>query len=216
MSFKQLSFFVLFFFLFSCSNKKKEETVDLSEITTSSERYKEGKLESKKDKKKKVSFTDTLDVHFKGILDSLNINDSVVRKLDIVSFPDRFGAKSITKFYWKEITDSINFIDWEFTDSLKTENAFYNWIDCFGENCISIKIGDKVKIQKRGLLVLVNEKHLIVIDSDKKIDYLKWVSLLKNQLFGENWKYVVFQPKKGKAVWMNYKNEVFTEINKQL
>ena len=216
MSFKQLSFFVLFFFLFSCSNKKKEKTIDLSEITTSSERYKEGKLESKKDKKKKVSFTDTLDVHFKGILDSLNINDSVVRKLDIVSFPDRFGAKSVTKFYWKEITDSINFIDWEFTDSLKTENAFYNWIDCFGENCRSIKIGDKVKIQKRGLLVLVNEKHLIVIDSDKKIDYLKWVSLLKNQLFGENWKYIVFQPKKGKAVWMNYKNEVFTEINKQL
>jgi hypothetical protein len=216
MSFKQLSFFVLFFFLFSCSNKKKEKTIDLSEITTSSERYKEGKLESKKDKKKKVSFTDTLDVHFKGILDSLKINDSVVRKLDIVSFPDRFGAKSVTKFYWKEITDSINFIDWEFTDSLKTENAFYNWIDCFGENCRSIKIGDKVKIQKRGLLVLVNEKHLIVIDSDKKIDYLKWVSLLKNQLFGENWKYIVFQPKKGKAVWMNYKNEVFTEINKQL
>ena len=216
MSFKQLSFFVLFLFLFSCSNKKKDETIDLSEITTSSERYQEGKLESKKDKKKKVSFTDTLDVHFKGILDSLNINDSVVRKLDIVSFPDRFGAKSVTKFYWKEKIDSINFIDWEFTDSLKTENAFYNWIDCFGENCRSIKIGDKVKIQKRGLLVLVNEKHLIVIDSDKKIDYLKWVSLLKNQLFGENWKYVVFQPKKGKAVWMNYKNEVFTEINKQL
>ena len=216
MSFKQLSFFVLFFFLFSCSNKKKEKTIDLSEITTSSERYKEGKLESKKDKKKKVSFTDTLDVHFKGILDSLKINDSVVRKLDIVSFPDRFGAKSVTKFYWKEITDSINFIDWEFTDSLKTENAFYNWIDCFGENCRSIKIGDKVKIQKRGLLVLVNEKHLIVIDSDKKIDYLNWVSLLKTQLFGENWKYIVFQPKKGKAVWMNYKNEVFTEINKQL
>ena len=216
MSFKQLSFFVLFFFLFSCSNKKKEKTIDLSKITTSSERYKEGKLESKKDKKKKVSFTDTLDVHFKGILDSLKINDSVVRKLDIVSFPDRFGAKSVTKFYWKEITDSINFIDWEFTDSLKTENAFYNWIDCFGENCRSIKIGDKVKIQKRELLVLVNEKHLIVIDSDKKIDYLKWVSVLKTQLFGENWKYIVFQPKKGKAVWMNYKNEVFTEINKQL
>ena len=216
MSFKQLSFFVLFFFLFSCSNKKKEKTIDLSEITTSSERYEEGKLESKKDKNKKVSFTDTLDVHFKGILDSLNINDSVVRKLDIVSFPDRFGAKSVTKFYWKEKIDSINFIDWEFTDSLKTENAFYNWIDCFGENCRSIKIGDKVKIQKRELLVLVNEKHLIVIDSDKKIDYLNWISVLKTQLFGENWKFIVFQPKKGKAVWMNYKNEVFTEINKQL
>ena len=211
-------FFTLFTFslVFSCSNEKKDETINLSEITTSSERYKEGKLEHKKNNNKKVSFTDTLDIHFKGILDSLNINDSVVRKLDIVSFPDRFGAKSITKFYWKEKIDSINFINWEFTDSLKTENAFYNWIDCFGENCRSIKIGDKVKIQKRGLLVLVNEKHIIVIDSDKKIDYLKWVSLLKNQLFGENWKYIVFQPKKGKAVWMNYKNEVFTEINKQL
>ncbi len=216
MSLKHLSFFFIFSLLFSCSSNKKEETVDLSDITTSSERYKEGEIESEKDKMKKVFFTDTLDNRFKGILDSLNINDSVVRKLDVVSFPDRFGAKNVTKFYWKEKTDSINFIDWEFTDSLKTENAFYNWIDCFGENCRSIKIGDKVKIQKRGLIVLVNEKHLIVIDSNTKLDYLKWVSLLKNQHFGENWKYIVFQPKKGKAVWMNYKNEVFTEINNQL
>ncbi len=209
-------FLVILVLFYSCSSNKKDEVVDLSEITSSSERYKEGAIEVEKKKKKEISFTDTLDIRFKGILDSLNSSNLKVQKLDIISFPDRFGAKSITKFYWKEKTDSINFIDWEFTDSLKTENAFYNWIDCFGENCRSIKIGEKIKIYKRGILVLVNEKHLIVIDSDKKIDYLNWVSVLKNQLFGENWKFIVFQPKKGKAVWMNYKNEVFTEINKQL
>ena len=213
---KLFSFLFLSFILFSCSNNKKEETVDLSEITSSSERYKEGKSEVKKKKEKELNFIDTLDVRFKGILDSLKINDSVVRKLDIVLFPDRFGAKSITKFYWKEKKDSINLLDWEFSDSLKTENAFYNWIDCFGENCKSIKIGDKIKIQKRGLLILVNDKHLLVIDATSKIDCESWIKLVGSQKFGDTWKYIVYQPQKGKSTWMNYKNEELKELNIKL
>ena len=212
---KLFSFLFLFLILFSCTNDEKEETVDLSDITSSSERYKEGKAEIKK-KKKEVNFIDTLDVRFKGILDSLKINDSVVQKLDIVSFPDRFGAKSVTKLYWKEKRDSINLLDWEFTDSLKTENAFYNWIDCFGENCKSIKIGDKIKIQKRGLLILVNEKHLLVIDSGSKIDCEKWIEIVRGQQFGDSWKYIVYQPQKGKSTWMNFKNEELKELNIKL
>ena len=213
---KLFSFLFLSFILFSCSNNKKEETVDLREITSSSERYKEGKSEVKKKKEKELNFIDTLDVRFKGILDSLKINDSVVRKLDIVLFPDRFGAKSITKFYWKEKKDSINLLDWEFSDSLKTENAFYNWIDCFGENCKSIKIGDKIKIQKRGLLILVNDKHLLVIDATSKIDCESWIKLVGSQKFGDTWKYIVYQPQKGKSTWMNYKNEELKELNIKL
>lgn len=213
---KLFSFLFLSFILFSCSNNKKEETVDLSEITSSSERYKEGKSEVKKKKEKELNFIDTLDVRFKGILDSLKINDSVVGKLDIVLFPDRFGAKSITKFYWKEKKDSINLLDWEFSDSLKTENAFYNWIDCFGENCKSIKIGDKIKIQKRGLLILVNDRHLLVVDANSKIDCESWLKLVGSQKFGDTWKYIVYQPQKGKSTWMNYKNEELKELNIKL
>ena len=213
---KLFSFLFLSFILFSCSNNKKEETVDLSEITSSSERYKEGKSEVKKKKEKELNFIETLDVRFKGILDSLKINDSVVRKLDIVLFPDRFGAKSITKFYWKEKKDSINLLDWEFSDSLKTENAFYNWIDCFGENCKSIKIGDKIKIQKRGLLILVNDRHLLVVDATSKIDCESWIKLVGSQKFGDTWKYIVYQPQKGKSTWMNYKNEELKELNIKL
>ncbi len=203
-------------FLLSCSNDKKEEIVDLSELTTSSERYKEGKTDNQKNLKAKGHFSDSLKVQYKAILDSLKIEDSIVRKLDIVSFPDRFGAKTITKLFWKIKSDSVTLIDWEFNDSLKTENAFYNWIDCFGKNCKTLKIGDKVKIQKRELLILVNEKHLMAIDSEEKIDYNKWISILKSQQFGESWKYILFQPKKGKSSWMNYKNEIITELNIKL
>ena len=205
-----ISFFFIFS-LFSCSQKRKEKTIDLSDITTSSERYKEG--EEKKDSTAPlVMFTDSLLVSYLGILDSLKLDYSSIQKLDTVLFPDRFGAKSIVKFYWKEKKDSINFMDWEFKDSIKTTNAFYNWIDCFGSKCRSIKIGEKIKIQKRSLLVLVNEKHMIAVDSERKIDNEKWLKLLKDQGFGESWKYIVSQPNKGKANWLNYKNEIFTEI----
>jgi len=127
-----------------------------------------------------------------------------------------FHRNRQSKFYWKQKNDSLNFFDWEFTDSLKTENAFYNWMDCFGDNCKSIKIGDKIKIQKRTLLMLVNEKHLLVVDTDSKLDCEKWISLLKSQQFGEEWKYIVYQPKKGKSVWMNYKNEELKELTLKL
>jgi hypothetical protein len=64
--------------------------------------------------------------------------------------------------------------------------------------------------------MMVNEKHLLFIDSDSKIDCEKWISVLKGQQFGDKWKYIVYQPKKGKSTWMNYKNEELTELNIKL
>ncbi len=69
-------------------------------------------------------FTDSLLVSYLGLLDSLKLDYSSIQKLDTVIFPDRFGAKSIVKFYWKEKKDSINFMDWEFKDSLKLRMLF--------------------------------------------------------------------------------------------
>jgi len=211
---KPFYFLILIFPLFfSCKDKKQEETLDLSEITTSSVRYKEG-LVLKDSVVSIPQFTDGLTLVYKNLIDSLGVDYSVVLKLDTVLFADRFGAKSIVKFYWKEKNDSINFIDWEFKDSTKTENAFYNWLDCFGANCKSVKIGDKARLQKRSLLLLLNEKHLIWIDANTSIEQEKWLKILKDQQFGENWKYILYQSKnkKDKLVWSSSKNEVISEI----
>lgn len=194
----------------SCGGQKKDNVVDLSDITPSSERYKEGN-----EKVRSVDtllFADSLPAIYKGLIDSLQIDYSIVQKIDSMMFTDRFNAKSNLKMYWKSANDSVNFFHWNFKDSLKTKTALFNWLDCFGKNCKTIRVGEKVNFQKRTMLLLVNEKNMVFIDSDKKIDHEKWIKLLEEQKFGENWKYIVIQPKKGKASWLKYADEVFTEM----
>lgn len=208
---KQVFLFIFFSsILFSCDNKQEEAIVNLSDITPTSNKYKEG--EKKDTLEKEISYVSTLPFTYKNIIDSLKLNYEIVQQLDTILFLDRFEVKSSHKFYWKNVNDSIVFLDWEFKDSVKTATAFYNWLDCFGKNCKTIKVGEKVNFQKRNMLFFVNENHLIMIDADKKIDQEKWIKLLKDQNFGNNWKYIISQPRKGKAIWSNLKNDLLSEI----
>ncbi len=203
--------FLSFTLVLSCSEKKKEDVVNLSDLIPSSKRYKEGGLIKEKEVKS-ISFMDSVPNSYKCIFDSLNLSHDSIHPLDLKLFADRFESKSKFKFFWKIGTDSISFMDWTFKDSLKTTTAFYNLLDCFGPKCKTIEIGQKINFQKRSFLLLVNDKHMVIVDSDKKIDQLVWLKLLKDQGFGENWKYIVIQPKKGKASWVSLKNEEFKEI----
>ncbi len=209
-----LKYFYIFIlsslFCFSCSEKPNEDIIDMSEITPNSEHYKGDTLN--KSDSITISFVDTLKSSYTGIIDSLKIDHNTLHSLDVDQFPDRFNAKFTQKMYWKTEKDSVCFEDWEFKDSLKTLTAFYNWLDCFGASCKTIKVGDKVRIHHRNILLLVNEKHILLIDSNLKIDQEKWLKILKDQSFGENWKFIVSQPKKGKASWSSLKDEVLTEI----
>lgn len=202
---------LIILFYASCSPKEEQKSLNLEDITKSSSRYKEGVVK-KESSDTTPLFSSTLSNNYIGLIDSFLLKKESIQQVDTLFLPDRFNAKKTVKFYWKENADSTNFMDWEFKDSIQTENAFYNWMDCFGKKCKSLKIGEKSKIQKRSLLILVNHNHLLLIDSDKKIDYKKWISILKHQLFGENWKFILVQPKNGKSTWMNYRNETETLI----
>lgn len=201
----------LILILFSCGGKGDDEVVDMSEISPSS-KSKKDYSDFENQKKDSVSFIDSLPKQYIGLIDSLRIDHWNVQKLDTSLFPDRFNAKSNLKFCWKMKGDSISFLHWSFKDSVRTNTALYNWLDCFGPKCKSIKVGDKVNFQKRNMLIMVNENSLVFIDSEKKIDSEKWIQLLKDQRMGENWKFVISQTRKGKASWSKYKDEIFSEI----
>jgi hypothetical protein len=201
-------------FTFSCG-EKKEELIDLNGITPKSEKYKD-RDSSRSENQIELTFGDTLKSCYKGIFDSLHVQLDSVHLLDVVQLPDRFGAKFTNKMYWKTQTDSVCLVHWEFKDSLKTTTAFYNWLDCFGKTCKTVKVGDKVKIHPRNILLLVNEKHILVVDSNLKINQEKWIKMLIDQKLGETWKFVVSQPKKGKASWMQLNAEVLSEIKTQI
>lgn len=200
-----------FFFLFSCADKSKEKVLKLEDFTPSSERYKESDS-AKNHPDKSTSFMDSVPISYKGVFDFMTWEYDSVHLYSIDVFSDRFKANSKYKFYWKNGLDSVVFMDWVFTDSLHTSNAFYNLLDCFGPSCKTIKVGEKVSFQKQNLLLLVNDQHLLIIDSEKKINQELWLKVLKEKDFGKNWKYVVAQPKKGKAKWMMIKDDILTEV----
>ncbi|MBI1837095.1 MAG: hypothetical protein HYR91_07500 [Flavobacteriia bacterium] len=207
--FKIFCFFLLFL-VYSCQ-EKKEEIIDLNEIMPSSERYKEGSYSEKK-KEKELSFYDTLQPFYQTMLDSLMIPVDKINLLYSKDLPDRFEVKNSLKMVWNLKNDSVNFYHWNFKDSSKTLNAFYNWMDCYGEKCKSIKVGSIINFQKRPFLLLVREKDLFFIDATKKINPETWIKTLNNTIKKPYWKYVISQTPKGKAKWETIKDTIHTEI----
>lgn len=203
---------LLILILFSCGGKGNDEVVDMSEISPSSKNQKDYS-DSNNQVEDSTSIVDSLPKLYRGIIDSLKIDHWGVQKMDTTLFPDRFNAKSNLKLCWKVKNDSLSFLHWTFKDSTKTNTALYNWLDCFGAKCKTIRVGEKVNFQKRTMLIMVNDNNMIFIDSDKKIETERWIQLLKDQKVGENWRFIIAQPRKGKASWMKYEEEVLTVIN---
>jgi len=185
---------VLVLLLFSCT--QKEETVDFSDLAPNSS-YKE----HKDDTAKAVLTNERPEQStFLRIVDTL-FADSRWVKWDTLLFPDRFGPKTQEKWFAVGSADSLVLLKYEFNDSLKTTNAFFNWIDCFGPKCKSYAIGGNIRIPQRNGLIFVGEKQLIIVEGNKKIDEKVIRSILHKDPKKEKWIYVVTVPKSGKTVW---------------
>lgn len=61
---------------------------------------------------------------------------------------DRFGPKESWKIQISQDSTSSTLSCWTFSDSIKTQNAFYNWLDCFGAKCKSLKVGEHTRIDE--------------------------------------------------------------------
>ena len=202
---------LLFSFLFvlslmACSSNKEEETLEMKDIIATSDRYKEDGNTKIKEVKKK-HYSDSLPALYLELIDSLKINRKKIKLLDSKDLPDRFECIYSQKFYWTTSKDSINFRHWVFKDSNKTNNAFYNWLDCFGNPCKTLSIGSSMKIQKNPILLLVREKDVYAIEGQKDINTDFWIRQFDRNRKKRNWKYIVSQPKKGKVTWFKKEND---------
>jgi hypothetical protein len=198
--------FLCLFSLFACQSES-EETVTLSDISPSSAKN--------KDVKKDTLATDVDEKPIKSVF--LQLSDSLFpdatwKALDTLLFPDRFGANKSEKWILTTKNDSLTFMQFQFTDSLRTKNAFFNWLDCFGTNCTSYKVGGKVKIKNRNALFLVGEKALVLVESAKKIDEKGIVGAFDKDTLKQNWMYLVTMPRTGKTNWKKVKNGHFTKL----
>lgn len=187
-------FIFILVLIFSCENRK-EEVVTFNELNP-----------VKVIKKKKQKEIDTVLVvlhpenELGQFVDTL-FPDFQWMKLDTVLFIDRFGARSSEKWIGKNDKDSITLLTYGFKDSLTVKNAFFNWLDCFGNNCKQVKIGSNVKIKKRNLQLFVGEKKLIYLESNTRLKSQLVRSSLCADTINENWLYHIDSPKTGKTSW---------------
>ncbi|MCJ8289499.1 MAG: hypothetical protein HRT58_07520 [Crocinitomicaceae bacterium] len=200
---KYLLIFTLGLFLVACSSEK-EDIIDINDILPKSERN--------YDKKDSVVHenSDSLKMYqgrfeVLGTLDSISIYDEDF-------FPDRVGPKKTEKYRLTINDEEIVFVKWRFSDSLRVSNALFNWSDCFGPKCKSIRIGEEKNLQRKAFQVLANDSVLIYLESDTQLDIRKWDNYFDQQGYDLDWNYRLEQSRSGRVRWFNYLDEKKTPL----
>lgn len=203
---KKAVFAGIIFLLVACGEKKKEVLRDMKDIAPKSERdYTQQRNEK----------LDTIDFGFNSfVANELGLNLSGIKFNKAPMFPDRFLPKSTKKLILMQEVDSTFFCQWSFKDSTQTKNAFYNWMDCFGEKCKSIKFGETINFQKDNFVILVNDTSLTYITSIKKIQQDDWLQFFEKTEAIKNWKTVIYQSSRSKATWFKVVDGKKEPLNK--
>jgi hypothetical protein len=194
--FKKLLTPIGFLVLFSCSGEKNEKVLDMSELIP----------QAKKETSKSLKVKDT--THFslfnRSLADSCGIQIQEYSEVKDPMFPDRFMPVSKFKLILNTQETSLFMGQWTYGDSLKTINAFFNWLDCFGLECSSIKYREEVNMQKDALILFINDTSITYLSSKSKLELNNWEQYLEKQYRIDQWDLVVWQQPRKKAVWMRY------------
>ncbi|MCH2224930.1 MAG: hypothetical protein MK066_09200 [Crocinitomicaceae bacterium] len=195
----------LIIFFGACSSKK-EEVVDLIDIMPTSDYVEDVNSDSVVSESSFLS--EIMAFRQEGIeVDSLE-------KIEKRCFPDRFGAKSTEKTVLFHEGSETHFFRWIYADSNKVMNAFYNWIDCFGDDCTSIFIGEEKRFQKNAMQLYVNDTSLIFIDSEDRLSVGDWRRYLSKMGYEDDWNYFVRQSRGGKAKWFTFVEKTQTPFER--
>lgn len=183
----------------SCGNdSSRSETVDLEEFLPKSKKeynYEEDTIHKVED-----HIPDSIELLIQKRINNVDFlsKEELSNKKH---FPDRLDYTQ--RFNHELIIDSILYelVIWEFEDSLHTVNAFYNWMDCFGKKCRSIRIGESKWIFEGAFQLFVDDSKLIYIATDNGMDQKLWDNLFEPKLKNA-WNYHLYQPLKRKVKWL--------------
>ena len=130
-------------------------------------------------------------------------------------FPDRVGPKNVEKYRLSLGDEEIIFVKWRFADSLRVSNALFNWSDCFGAKCTSIRIGEEKNLQRNAFQILANDTVLIYLESATQLDSRKWDNYFDQHGYDLDWNYRLEQARSGRVRWFNYLDEKKTPIKNE-
>jgi hypothetical protein len=190
----------------ACGGKQKDEVIDMNDITPQA-KHKDPIVKAE-DKASDYGFNRT-------VADSIGLKVMEIDSVEEPFFVDRFSPRSQTKLYLQLKEGQLLYCQWSFKDSVKTKNAFYNWIDCYGEKCKSIHFGQNVNFQKDNFRLFMNDTSITYISSPLKLSTKDWQAYLKSVSGVEEWKLIIEQSTRGKAKWMRFFDDKLEELKPQ-
>lgn len=163
----------------SCAEKQEYEVISIDEMLPQTEREYAYDQEEKVDQ---ITYS-ALQQKLSNLLPEINFDENNILAGNIpLLLPNRLGYEDKNEVYFQLDHTPFYLIQWDFSDSARTINAFYNWIDCFGSDCHSMKINEEKKLDQNAFAIWVHEHSITYLTSPSNFSLNNWEDILfKNE-----------------------------------
>lgn len=151
--------------------------------------------------------TDTLNVflnYYANDSANLQITGIQLNRSNTPLFLDRFSSKTQHFILADQSAQQFEFRKWEFKDSSACLDAFYNWLDQAGNNKASVPLLSGSVHSSRFNLLLVAQKELLLIESERAIAYQKWLLWHSGTETATTCRYILYAQPKKRTKWFKY------------
>ena len=189
------------FFILACSanNNQKREKIENKNINNK--------------KPKEIQKVDTLKAIFEFYnQDSVNLEITKINLNPEKTFIQRFPYKNATNLLLESKKNLVKHLQINYSDSNAMKNAFFNYLDCYGKDCKSIELFQKVKFSKTFFMLITTTNSIHIIESDNNLIPSEWINCVRFSKIADPIKFIIIQKKQQKAKWFSYSNFHLTEV----
>ena len=189
------------FFILACSanNNQKREKIENKNINNK--------------KPKEIQKVDTLKAIFEFYnQDSVNLEITKINLNPEKTFIQRFPYKNATNLLVESKKNLVTHLEINYSDSNAMKNAFFNYLDCYGKDCKSIELFQKVKFSKTFFMLITTTNSIHIIESENNLNSSDWINCVRFSKIAGPIKFIIIQKKQQKAKWFSYSNFVLTEV----
>jgi hypothetical protein len=191
-------------------------TIIFIHACSSNNNQKRGKREDNKinnEKPKEILKEDTLKAFFDFYnQDSVNLEIIKINVNPEKTFIQRFPHKNATNLLVESKKNLVTHLEINYSDSNAMKNAFFNYLDCYGKDCKSIELFQKVKFSKTFFMLITTTKSIHIIESENNLNSSDWINCVRFSKIADPIKFIIIQKKQQKAKWFSYSHYHLTEV----
>ena len=175
------------------------------------EKIENNKINNKKPKE--ILKEDTLKAIFEFYnQDSVNLEITKINLNPEKTFIQRFPYKNATNLLLESKKNLVKHLQINYADSNAMKNAFFNYLDCYGKDCKSIELFQKVKFSKTFFMLITTTKSIHIIESENNLNSSDWINCVRFSKIADPIKFIIIQKKQQKAKWFSYSHYHLTEV----